>query len=137
GDAARTVHGREDLRQPDHVAADAGLTLDEQHPVPLVAEVERCLETGDPRADDEHVGVDASSERRRAHGDSLPTGSGPRASSAATGPSSSTTRARSPTSFTKAFVHTEQIAVSLSLRMSRPRSFICRYTRLIRAARRS
>ncbi len=111
GDAAGAVHGREDLGQGDHLAADAGLSLHHQDLAPAVRQVQRRLQAGDAPADDEDVVV----------------GSLVHATCSvvlATGPSSSSTASISAISFTKALVQTLQMAVNLSRRMSIPSSFM-------------
>jgi hypothetical protein len=54
-DAATAVQGGEDLVQPDHDAADGGLSLDQQHLKPLSGQVERGLHAGDARPDNQPI----------------------------------------------------------------------------------
>ena len=112
GDAAGAVHGGEDLGQGDHLAADAGLSLDHQDLAAAVRQVQRCLQAGDAAADDEDVMV-----WRLPHADPLRWRGPP-------GPSSSSTASMSAISFTKALVQTLQMAVSFSRRMSMSSSFM-------------
>ncbi len=55
GDAARAIECREDLAQQDHLAADAGVLLDDKDLVAHVAELERRLHPADAAADHQSV----------------------------------------------------------------------------------
>ena len=55
GDAARTVERGKDLAEQDHLAAHAGLLLDDEHLVAHVAQLERGLHAADAAAHHESV----------------------------------------------------------------------------------
>ena len=55
GDAAGAVERGEDLAEQDHLAADAGVLLDDEHLVAHVAELEGRLHPADAAADHESV----------------------------------------------------------------------------------
>ena len=60
GDAARAVERGKDLAEQDHLAADAGLLLDDEHLVAHVAELERRLHAADAAADHQSVVLHAA-----------------------------------------------------------------------------